>query len=236
MFDRWAIRPGLFLWRASAIDQIGQILARAFNNRAQFRDLLRILERHATGDDEEARHFHGLTAQRLQLRRKAAPAALAHSRPRWPKLFAVLPMLVQQRLSLGGDAVHLFPIDFLDGHEAAILQHLQRGVDRTGAGRVKAAGAFLQRLDHLVAVHWAFQHQLKQSEFHVSASKDTRAFSWPKRPSGAEWRPMTKWPAAKTHGTEMRPMWPMLPGRKAFTGSFKLVSKMFSEHYAISFS
>src|SRR6185312_17050392 len=56
------------------------------------------------------------------------------------------------RETLDGEAVGLAPVDLLRGDQALVLELLQRGVDRAGAGAPGAFAALLDLLHDLVAV------------------------------------------------------------------------------------
>src|SRR5690349_10361311 len=74
--------------------------------------------------------------------------------------------------------------------EAFVLQQLQGRVDRAGARAPDAAGAALQLLDHLVAVHGPFEQQRQQGRSHVgpaaAAAAALAASAWPAGAEAAE--------------------------------------------------
>src|SRR5579884_2249106 len=158
--------------RARAVDHVRQFLACAFEDIVQAIELRLVAEGHAPGNREEAGNLHCLAPQRLHFRRP--PAAAKFPRPGWPaELLILFPLpLAQERAPGIGDGVHLLALAFGNRHEAAILQQLKRGIDRACAGRVEAAGTVLQRLHHLVAVHWPLLKQLQQDIFEVAAPED----------------------------------------------------------------
>src|SRR5262245_45401076 len=112
-------------------------------------------------------------------------------------MFFLLPF-GQERAAGVGDVVDLLAVGLAHVNKAAILQHLERRVDRAGAGRVHAVGPLLKRLHHFVAMHRALLQQLQQRIFQVAAAEETLA---PARPSAdfflLKWFPTTKWVATE---------------------------------------
>ena len=68
-----------------------------------------------------------------------------------------------------GDRVDPLAAGLGGGHEAAVLEHLQGRVDRTGAG--PEAAPLLDRADQLVAVARAVGQRLEDQVLHVAAAR-----------------------------------------------------------------
>src|SRR5258708_24925726 len=135
--------------------------------------------------------------------------------PGRPGKFLLLLVLFQQSTPGLANAIDLLTLNFASGDETALFEHLERRIDRARAGRIEAARSLLQRLDHLIAIHWAFAQQHQQGKLHIAAPKEAPTFTTsegtttPKRPT------MTKgsaeWATTAAHGKRNRTTWSVMP-------------------------
>src|SRR5260221_8119277 len=72
------------------------------------------------------------------------------------------------------DGVHLLALSRLHCPPAAVLQELQRGIDRARAGRIEPPAAVFHVFNHLVAVFGALTQQVQQGVLEVAATKHAR--------------------------------------------------------------
>src|SRR5947209_10905389 len=92
------------------------------------------------------------------------------------KFFIIFLPLGKQSATAIRDRIDLLSFNTIRSDETAIFQHLQSGIDRTGARRIEATRLLLQRFHHFIPMHWPLLQQLKQGKFHITSSKETGSF------------------------------------------------------------
>src|SRR5262249_28339213 len=84
-----------------------------------------------------------------------------------PTAFAPLRRSLLAGLS---ERIDLAALDLLRRDQPLVLEQLERGVDRAGAGGPTAAGALLELLNHLVAMHGPIGEQREDSAADVASA------------------------------------------------------------------
>src|SRR6266705_329215 len=107
------------------------------DDTAQAAELRRVLQRHPASYSKQAHYRCSFGFKCLHLREGTTFSPFARARPGWSKECFFLFLLLSQKGTPGiSDAVHFLAFNFPNRHEAAILEHLQGGIDGAGAGRV----------------------------------------------------------------------------------------------------
>src|SRR2546423_12795007 len=140
-------------------------LARLADHVADLLHLVRVGRIGPHGVAQRARQLAGLAAHRAHL--LAEMLALQPGPP--ARVVGPFLALLDKGIPGVGQPVGALAVDRRGRHQPLILQHLQRRVDRAGAGAIQTTGALLKLFDHVVAVARSLAQQVKQHILHIAA-------------------------------------------------------------------